>query len=161
MKNKLFLGKEVSVFVDGGWSFSGKVISDKKSYILLLDPQEEVSLIYKSKISCITMTKTEISKEVESLQEKKESTSQSNFVVFKPGTTRKKDEEKKVSDSNDDLSEGGLSLPQEVLLSSSEFTTRKKDWPKKAFSDDDDFSISLSSLRGKNNLSAGGSDDRK
>ena len=160
MKNKIFLGKEVSVFVDGGWSFSGKVISDKKEYILLVDKEEEVSLIYKTKISCITMTKFAISEpeEEKKVSEKKESKSESNFVVFKSGVPRKKEEEKRVDAEPDDLSEGCISLPQEVLLSGHDVSGRR--FPKKEVPYED-FSVTLSSLKNANTLSSRNSDDRK
>lgn len=162
MKNKLLLGKDVDIFLDGGWSFSGKVILDKKDYLLLLDSEEQVSLIYKVKVSCVTMVKPDStgSLDMES-SSKKEVPTESNFVVFKSGTGKKNEETKPVEQHRDDLSEGGLSLPQEVLLSGSDFGIKERKMPSKN-SYYEDFSISLGSLKNLNPISGGGaSNDRK
>ena len=160
-KSSLLVGKMVKAFVDGGWELTGRVANDKDDRVLISTSEGETLLVFKKKISAILIIKEEASipNQPRTNEQLGEVAQDKNFVLFKPAkpdtggksTTRYQEEDR------DDLSEGGVSLPHEVLLSSStqpKITTR---------SDDDDFSISMTSLFGgnKSRISVTSDDDSK
>jgi len=162
-KSSLLVGKMVKALVDGGWELTGRVTHDKDDRIVLATSEGETLLVFKKKVSAILLLKEEASIPASPREtEQVEATAHDkNFVLFKPAkpdsgrknTTRYQEGEV----DPDDLSEGGVSLPHEVLLSShtqTKVSTR---------SDDDDFSISMTSLFGgnKNRISVTVDDDTK
>lgn len=162
-KSSLLVGKMVKALVDGGWELTGRVTHDKEDRVVLATSDEETLLVFKKKISAILLLKEEASipTSPRDAGQVEVPTHDKNFVLFKPGkpdggrknTTRYQEEDV----DPDDLSEGGVSLPHEVLLSSptqTKVTTR---------SDDDDFSISMTSLFGgnKSRISVTSDDDTK
>ena len=162
-KSSLLVGKMVKALVDGGWELTGRVTHDKDDRVVLATSEGETLLVFKKKVSAILLLKEEVSipaspRETEQIEA---AAHDKNFVLFKPAkpdsgrknTTRYQEGEV----DPDDLSEGGVSLPHEVLLSSptqTKVSTR---------SDDDDFSISMTSLFGgtKNRISVTVDDDTK
>lgn len=162
-KSSLLVGKMVRALVDGGWELTGRVSHDKDDRVILSTSEGETLLVFKKKISAILLLKEESSIPAPPRTEEQSNSKalDKNFVLFKPGksdgsrknTTRYQEEDGDA----DDLSEGGVSLPHEVLLSSPtqpKVTTR---------TDDDDFSISMTSLFGgnKSRISVTSDDDAK
>ena len=138
MKKSLLLNKDVIVFLDGGWESSGKVIEDKKDRIILQTQSSELILVFKKKISGLKITK------VDQKQKTKEQDIDPNqrFFAFKQNTKEKERSSTSQKDSStDDLSEGGLSLPHEVLLATPSGHPMFKDRVI-----DNDFSISLTPI---------------
>ncbi len=145
MKKVSIENKSVVVYLDGGWESSGFVIKDKKDRIVIKSENNDIILIFKNKISALKII-GQVDIKSASHDKMKRSPDNKNFFVFKP----KKESEKIIKSQeeikSEDLSDGGVSLPQEVLLSSPighpKFSGRTDI--------DNDFSMSLSSLRGGN-----------
>jgi hypothetical protein len=151
-KKSLLEGKSVRVFVDGGWEITGSVIHDKKDRLILV-VNDETALIFKSKISALLISKLESHNTDENLAKSNEDvTVEKNFVVFKSSkqtsATQRDERSGPLDNRGGDLSEGGISLPHEVLLSDpvpAKLRART--------GSDDDFSISMTSLLGNSNKS--------
>lgn len=154
-KQSPILGKRVKALADGGWELQGKVTHDKSDRIVLMTDSGEVLLIFKKKVSAILIIKEEANRNNQDRQNEQEELASSlnqNFVVFKGSKQRAQQKEQpKVVD--DDLSEGGISLPHEVLMS-----VPSSD---KFRGSDDDFSISMTSLFGSNRISVTVDDESK
>lgn len=147
-KSSLLIGKMVKALVDGGWELTGRVTHDKDDRIILSTYEGETLLVFKKKISAMLLLREEASasKPPQSDEVSGEIAQNKNFALFKPAKSEggAKNITKYQEGPVDDLSEGGVSLPHEVLLSSptqTKVSTR---------SDDDDFSISMTSLFGGN-----------
>ena len=147
-KSSLLIGKMVRALVDGGWELTGRVTHDKDDRIILSTYEGETLLVFKKKISAMLLLREEASasKPPQSDEVSGEIAQNKNFALFKPAKSEggAKNITKYQEGPVDDLSEGGVSLPHEVLLSSptqTKVSTR---------SDDDDFSISMTSLFGGN-----------
>lgn len=160
-KSSLLIGKMVRTLVDGGWELTGRVTHDKEDRIILSTYEGETLLVFKKKISAMLLLREEASasKPPQSTEVPSEIAQNKNFALFKPAKSEggAKNTTKYQEEPADDLSEGGVSLPHEVLLSSptqTKVSTR---------SDDDDFSISMTSLFGgnKNRISVTSDDDSK
>lgn len=162
-KSSLLVGKMVRALVDGGWELTGRVTHDKDDRVVLSTSDGETLLVFKKKVSAILLLREEaaVPGSPRTTEQVEVGGTDKNFVLFKPAkpdgsrknTTRYQEEDP----DPDDLSEGGVSLPHEVLLSSpgqTKVTTR---------SDDDDFSISMTSLFGgnKSRISVTSDDDTK
>jgi len=141
-KQSPILGKKIRAMTDGGWELTGVVTHDKTDRVILLSENGETLLLFKKKISAILIVNLDLqNRETREEQNVGSSTvSSDNFVLFKPSREKPKKEEKK--EQTDDLSEGGVSLPHEVLMSVPE--------KHKFRGGDDDFSISMTSLFGNN-----------
>lgn len=142
-KQSPILGKKIRAMVDGGWELSGTITHDKSDRIVLKTDSDEVLLIFKKKISAILII-SEMIVEKDSVQQKvskNDAVSNDNFLLFKPA--RKEEPVPQKSRVDEDLSEGGVSLPHEVLLSIPDES--------KFRGGEDDFSISMTSLFGNNN----------
>jgi hypothetical protein len=160
-KSSLLIGKMVRALVDGGWELTGRVTHDKEDRIILSTYEGETLLVFKKKISAMLLLRegASASKPPQSTEVPSEIAQNKNFALFKPAKSEggAKNTTKYQEGPADDLSEGGVSLPHEVLLSSptqTKVSTR---------SDDDDFSISMTSLFGgnKNRISVTSDDDSK
>ena len=162
-KSSLLVGRMVKALVDGGWELTGRVTHDKDDRVVLSTYEGETILVFKKKVSAILLLNEEVSTPVSprGTEQDDSSPQEKNFVIFKPTKNdggRKNTTKYQEDDSDpDDLSEGGVSLPHEVLLSSplqTKVTTR---------SNDDDFSISMTSLFGgnKSRISVTSDDDTK
>jgi len=109
-KISVLVGKQAKIFGDGGWEFSGLIEVDKKDRIILTLESQDSILIFKSHISAILLP-------VQQKVDRRKSNAspsvgdESPFMVFKPAQARNREPA-----SVDDLSEGGVSLPHEVLL---------------------------------------------
>lgn len=156
-KQSPILGKRVKALADGGWELQGIVAHDKADRIVLTTDSGEVLLVFKKKVSAILIVKDEV--ETPKLDsnsgrntEVSESSANQNFVVFKGKKQQEKQraEEKLV---DDDLSEGGVSLPHEVLMSVPSSDRFR--------GGDDDFSISMTSLFGSSRISVTSNDESK
>ena len=142
-KQSPILGKKIKAMTDGGWELTGTVTHDKSDRVILKTDFNEVLLIFKKKVSAILLLSENSSQNetLESEQKKAAAVNNENFVLYKPS---KKDASMPQSSRQDeDLSEGGVSLPHEVLLSLPEQS--------KFRGGEDDFSISMTSLFGSNN----------
>lgn len=110
-KISVLVGKQARVFGDGGWEFSGVIQVDKKDRIVLSLPNSDSILIFKNHISAVLLP----AQQVAIAPQKQASTrepegSGAPFMAFKPAVRRQ------AQPAVDDLSEGGVSLPHEVLL---------------------------------------------
>jgi len=147
-KSSLLIGKMVRALVDGGWELTGRVTHDKEDRIILSTYEEETLLVFKKKISAMLILREEAlpSRPPQPSEVPSEMAQNKNFTLFRPAKSEVgvKNTTKYEEGPADDLSEGGVSLPHEVLLSSptqTKVSTR---------SDDEDFSISMTSLFGGN-----------
>ena len=141
-KQSPILGRKIRAMTDGGWELTGIVTHDKSDRVILLADSGETLLVFKKKVSAILIVNQDSHnlKEDELPSVGSEQTPNSNFFVFKPSKDKQKKEGKK--EQIDDLSEGGVSLPHEVLMSVPEQS--------KFRGGEDDFSISMTSLFGSN-----------
>lgn len=141
-KQSPILGRKIRAMTDGGWELTGIVTHDKTDRVILLAETGETLLLFKKKISAILIVND--SNQSRDVREEQVASSptppNNNFVLFKPSREKPKKEEK--IEQMDDLSEGGVSLPHEVLMSVPE--------KHKFRGGDDDFSISMTSLFGNN-----------
>lgn len=150
MSKSILIGRMVRALVDGGWELTGRVTHDKDDRIILSTYEGETLLVFKKKISAMLLLREEASasKPPQSDEVSGEIAQNKNFALFKPARSKggAKNPTKYQEGPADDLSEGGVSLPHEVLLSSlaqTKVSTRSDD--------DDDFSISMTSLFSGNN----------
>jgi hypothetical protein len=141
-KQSPILGKKIKAMADGGWELAGTVTHDKSDRVVLKTDSNEILLIFKKKISAILIvSEAETSEHVHNEQKvKSQITGNDNFVLFKPA--KKEDPVPQKNHQEDDLSEGGISLPHEVLLSVPDERNFR--------GGEDDFSISMTSLFGNN-----------
>jgi sRNA-binding regulator protein Hfq len=152
-KSSPIIGKKIKAMTDGGWELTGTVTHDKNDRILLKTESDEVLLVFKKKISAILLlSQVSLMKEESSEKNINDNASNNNFVLFKPAKQEKKKSAPVKSD--EDLSEGGISLPHEVLIS----VPSQKNF---RGSDDDDFSISMTSLFGNGRISVTSDDESK
>jgi len=154
-KQSPILGKKVKALADGGWELQGRVSHDKADRIVLTTDSGEVLLVFKKKVSAILIIKEDVARpNIDNGRntDVNESTPNQNFVLFKGKKQQEKPrvEEKPV---DDDLSEGGVSLPHEVLMSVPSSDRFR--------GGDDDFSISMTSLFGSNRISVTVDDESK
>ena len=146
-KQSPILGKKVKALADGGWELQGRVAHDKSDRIVLTTDSGEVLLVFKKKVSAILIVKEEpvLQKtDKEDVQKTTASNLNQNFVVFK-GSKQNQQPKEQPKAVDDDLSEGGVSLPHEVLMSVPSSDRFR--------GGDDDFSISMTSLFGSNRIS--------
>jgi len=154
-KQSPILGKKVKALADGGWELQGRVAHDKSDRIVLTTDSGEVLLVFKKKVSAILIIKEEstvptVEKSIDI--EASSPTANQNFVLFKGNKQQEKIKER-PKPSDDDLSEGGISLPHEVLMSVPSLDRFR--------GGDDDFSISMTSLLGGNRISVTVDDESK
>jgi hypothetical protein len=156
-KQSPILGKKVKALTDGGWELQGIVAHDKDDRIVLTTDSGEVLLVFKKKVSAILIIKDEVEAPKPDSNsgrntEVNESSANQNFVVFKG---KKQQEKQRAEDKlvDDDLSEGGVSLPHEVLMSVPSSDRFR--------GGDDDFSISMTSLFGSSRISVTSNDESK
>jgi len=140
-KQSPIVGKKIKAMVDGGWELIGTVTHDKTDRVILKTDSDEILLLFKKKVSAILLLNQEVDKKNIPKNTKNVSTEDDNFVLFKPA--RKGDSPAQATSVDEDLSEGGISLPHEVLLSLPEQS--------KFRGGEDDFSISMTSLFGNGN----------
>jgi hypothetical protein len=140
-KKSPIVGKKIKAMTDGGWELTGVVTHDKNDRVVLQIDSGEILLLFKKKISAVLiLSEAVIEKPQATAPIKQEPVNNDNFLLFKPA---KKDAANNlISKSDEDLSEGGVSLPHEVLLSVPEES--------KFRGGEDDFSISMTSLFGNN-----------
>lgn len=152
-KSSPILGKRISAMMDGGWEISGEVTHDKSDRVLLKTESGDIALLFKKKISGILILKLEsqVSPKEEKTPSIESVLNDKNFVLFKG--KKKEAAEAPVKANDDDLSEGGISLPHEVLMS---VPTQNK-----FRGGDDDFSISMTSLFGSGRVSVTSDDESK
>jgi hypothetical protein len=106
-----FVGRQARIFCDGGWEFSGTIQVYKKDRIVLEMSDGDTTLIFREHISAVLLPAQQPPKP---LQEKAPTnTAGQSFTVFKPATKHQS------LQPIDDLSEGGVSLPHEVLIGQS------------------------------------------
>ncbi len=114
--------KWLKILSDGGWELIGRVLEEKEDRLILMDEDDDVMLVFKDKIAVLKILKGE--------PEKK--SRMSEHVTFVTGK-QKKEDVPSDNDNENDLSDGGISLPYEVLANQNpEFKSRE--------SSDDDFS---------------------
>ncbi len=151
-KSSPILGKRISAMMDGGWEISGEVTHDKSDRVLLKTESGDVALLFKKKISGVLILRTDgqVKPKEENIQNVKAVFSDKNFVLFKG---KKKESQQEPIKTDDDLSEGGISLPHEVLISVPTQSNFR--------GGDDDFSISMTSLFGSGRVSVTSDDESK
>ncbi len=152
-KSSPILGKKIKAMTDGGWELTGTVTHDKSDRVVLKTDSNEILLVFKKKVSAILLLSQE-SLGIENSSQKNinDIPDNKNFVLFKPAKQGKAKSTPIKPD--EDLSEGGISLPHEVLMSvPSEKNFRG--------GDDDDFSISMTSLFGNGRISVTSDDESK
>lgn len=106
------VGKQAIIFGDGGWEFSGEILADKKDRVVLSLTNGDTILIFRRCISAILLPTSGVV--VVRPPDNGAEKDNSQFVVFKHAT--KAATRPAQVQQNDDLSEGGVSLPHEVLL---------------------------------------------
>jgi hypothetical protein len=151
-KSSPILGKRISAMMDGGWEISGEVTHDKSDRVLLKTESGDVALLFKKKISGVLILRTDgqVKPKEENIQNVEAVFSDKNFVLFKG---KKKESQQEPIKTDDDLSEGGISLPHEVLISVPTQSNFR--------GGDDDFSISMTSLFGSGRVSVTSDDESK
>lgn len=150
-KSSPIIGKKIRAMTDGGWELYGTVAHDKSDRVILTTDSGETLLVFKKKVSAILIVE-DGKKEVQpTVEEVGQQIQNGNFVFFKSKKGKEPAPKREVSD--DDLSEGGVSLPHEVLMS----VPSKQNFR----GGDDDFSISMTSLFGSNRISVTSDDDSK
>ena len=112
----------------------------------------DVALLFKKKISGVLILRTDgqVKPKEENIQNVEAVFSDKNFVLFKG---KKKESQQEPIKTDDDLSEGGISLPHEVLISVPTQSNFR--------GGDDDFSISMTSLFGSGRVSVTSDDESK
>lgn len=125
--------RDIHVFMDGGWDVHGTVIEDKGDRLIITTSDADVMLIFKNKISAITILDTVKANEDNVVK---------NYVVSR-GKKQQSVQAKSDPIDNGDLSDGGVSLPYEVLSTDGGRPSKLKHRDS-----DDDFSISMTSLFG-------------
>lgn len=135
----LLINRSVRILTDGGWDLRGVVIDDLAERLIIQTADEDNALIFKSKISAIIIVT-----DVDLAQVAIDSSQKNIGYVVARG---RPDTGGNVADNtaNDDLSDGGVSLPYEVLM---EGLGARPDIFKNRDSDDDDYSVSMASLFG-------------
>lgn len=107
-----FVGRQARIFCDGGWEFSGTIQVYKKDRIVLEMLDGDTTLIFREHISAVLLPAQQLTKPP--MQEKPPvGTAGQSFTVFKPAAKHQS------LPPIDDLSEGGVSLPHEVLIGKS------------------------------------------
>ena len=153
-KSSPILGKRISAMMEAGREISGEVTHDKSDRVLVKTESGDIALLFKKKISGILVLKSEATTNLNQKKIESEADtilSDKNFALFKG---KKKDNAPVIPKaSEDDLSEGGISLPHEVLMSVPSQS--------KFRGGDDDFSISMTSLFGNGRVSVTSDDESK